>query len=191
MCEEAGGLILLRRVEAWNVLVTAHEGRRAELFPLLRRHGRFVGAGYRNVVIGWVDDRTAFFEAIRAELEARPALGAVLARAVPVDRVVQIDPLDPLAGLEPAVRELAPQLAGGSFHVRLERRGLKGSLHTAELERALGTVVWRTLEAMGHAPRVRFQDADRILAIETLGTRAGIGVIDRAMRQRWAFVRVD
>lgn len=171
--------------------MTAHEGRRAELFPVLRRHGRFVGAGYRNVAVGWVDERTAFLDALRADLEARPALGEILARVVPIERVVQIDPLDPLAALEPAVRDLAPQLAGGSFHVRLERRGLKGSLHTAELERALGAVVWRTLESLGHTPEVRFRDADRVLVVETLGVQAGLGVIERAARERWPFVRVD
>ena len=177
-------------VETWNVLVTAHEGRRDALLPVLRRLGVFRGGGYRNVALGRVDDVPAFLDALAAVLAAEPWMRQVLARVVPIDRSVTVDPADPLAALEPAVRELAPRLAGGTFHVRLERRGLKGALHTAELERTLGGVVWRALEAAGEVPRVTFRDPDRVLAVETLGVRAGLGVIERATRQRWPFVRV-
>jgi tRNA(Ser,Leu) C12 N-acetylase TAN1 len=166
-------------VEIWNVLLTAHEGRRPELFAALRGRGTFRGSGYRNVAVGCVADVAEFLDALKARLETEPALQEVLARVVPIDRWVPLDPLDPLATLEPAVRQLASRFAGGTFHVRVERRGLKGTLNTAELERT------------GEKPRVAFRDADRILAVETLGEQAGLGVIDRAMRARWPFVRVD
>ena len=173
------------------MLLTAHEGRRPELFAALRGRGTFRGSGYRNVAVGSVADVAEFLDALKAQLETEPALQEVLARVVPIDRWIPLDPLDPLATLEPAVRQLASRFAGGTFHVRVERRGLKGTLNTAELERTLGAVVWRALEATGEKPRVAFRDADRILAVETLGEQAGLGVIDRAMRARWPFVRVD
>ena len=39
-------------------------------------------------------------------------------------------------------------------------------------------------------PRVAFRDADAAIVIETLGDRAGIGIVDRALRSAYPFVRV-
>lgn len=178
------------RVETWNVLVTAFEGRRDALMPLLRALGTFRGGGYRNVAVGRVADVPALLDALAATLAREPWVRDVLARVVPVERTLAVDPADPVAALEPAVLALAPRLAGGSFHVRVERRGLKGALDTAAVERALGGAAWRALEAAGAQPRVTFRDPDRVLVVETLGARAGVGIVDRAVRARWPFVRV-
>jgi tRNA(Ser,Leu) C12 N-acetylase TAN1 len=177
-------------VQRWNVLATSFEGRRDELLRVLRRLGRFGGGGHRNVAIGWVDDRAAFLDALRERLADDAILREVLARVVPVDETFQIDPGDPLAAMEPIARAYAPRLAGGSFFVRVERRGLKGTIHSSDLERALGGVVWQALEAAGHAPRVTFADADRVLCFETLGERAGVAVVERAAYAAYPFVRV-
>ena len=74
--------------------------------------------------------------------------------------------------------------------MRLERRGLRDALHSSDVERTLGAALWRALEAAGHTPRVAFRDADAAIVIETLGDRAGIGIVDRALRSAYPFVRV-
>jgi len=177
-------------VQRWTVLATAFEGRRPELLRALRRLGRFGGGGYRNVCVGDVEDVPACFDAVAELLAADPTMAGVLARMLPIDVNLTIDPEDPLAGLEPAVREVAPRLAGGAYYVRVERRGLRGTVHSSDVERTLGGVVWQALEAAGHAPRVDFADPAAVLCVETLGERAGLGVVTRAMRARWPFVRV-
>ena len=177
-------------MDDWNVLATSVEGARPVLLAGLRRRGAFRGGGYRNVAIGRVGDVPGFLAGLRDDVARDTVLAGALARVLPIDHTFRLDGDDPMTSLETAVGALHPRLAGQSFFVRLERRGLHGTLHTSEVERALGTVLWGRLEAEGHAPRVPFADPDVIIAIETLGDRAGVAVIERALRQAYSFVRI-
>src|SRR5262249_10170939 len=96
------------------------------------------------------------------------------------------DESDPQGSLEAAVAALAPRVTG-SFFVRLERRGLHGTLHSSDVERGLGAALWRVLESAGQTPRVTFRDPDLVVAIETLGPRA---LIARALRTTYPFIRI-
>lgn len=172
------------------MLATSVEGARPVLLTGLRRHGPFRGGGYRNVAIGRVADMPAFLTALRDDLAGDPILAASVARVLPIVHVFQLDEHDPVASIEAALAPLHPRLASGSFYVRLERRGLHGTLHSSAAERALGATLWRLLESAGHTPRVTFTDPDVVVAIETLGPRAGIALLDRTLRQAYPFVRV-
>jgi tRNA(Ser,Leu) C12 N-acetylase TAN1 len=176
-------------VDDWNVLATSVEGARPVLLAGLRRHGAFRGAGYRNVAIGRVVDRPAFFAAFRDDLARDTLVAAAVGRVLPIDEVLQLTEDDPQASLEAAVTALAPRVTG-SFFVRLERRGLHGTLHSSDVERTLGAALWRALESAGRTPRVTFRDPDLVVAIETLGPRAGIALVDRALRATYPFIRI-
>lgn len=175
---------------AWNVLATALEGRREALLVALRRLGRFRRGGYRNVVVGLVDDPAALLGEVEAGLASDRLLSTALARLLPVETVVRFTADTAVDAFAAAAEPLLPRLGGGSFFVRLERRGMKGRLNTAAVERAVGDRVWRALEALGRAPRVDFGDPDAVLLIETVGDEAGLGVVDRALRARYPFVRI-
>ena len=172
------------------MLATSVEGARPVLLHWLRRHGAFRGGGYRNVAIGRVAALPTFLDAVRDDLARAPGLAAALGRILPIERTLRLDPNDALASLEEAIVPLHPRLAGGSYFVRLERRGLRDALHSTDVERALGAALWRALEAAGHMPRVAFRDADAVIVIETLGDRAGIGIVDRKLRSAYPFVRI-
>jgi len=174
----------------WNVLATSLEGQRDTLLGLLRRFGRFRGAGYRNVVVGRVDDVLVLLDAVRDALATDPFLPSSLAKLVPIEKTVRIDPRNAAATLAEAAEPFLDRLAGGSFFVRLERRGLKGQLHSPTLEREVADPIWRALESRGVKPRVAFDDADNILVIETVGGDAGLAVLGRALRHDYPFVRV-
>lgn len=174
----------------WNVLATALEGRRDALLIALRRLGRFRRGGYRNVVVGQVDDVPVFLAEVRDALASDPLLPTALAKVVPVEIVVRIAAETAVDTLAAAAEPLVERLAGGSFFVRLERRGLKGRLHTPTVERAVGDRVWKALEARGHVPRVDFGDPDAVLVIETVGEEAGLAVLSRALRTEFPFVRI-
>ncbi len=174
----------------WNVLVTALEGRRDALRAALRPLGAFAGSGYRNVLVGLVPDVPAFLEQVHEELARGTLLRSALARVVPVELHAELDPADPAAALAAAAEPLLERLGTGTFYVRVERRGLKGTVDSAALEREVGTRLWRALEARGCVPRVAFRDPDHVLAIETLGRHAGLGLLSRALRLRYPFVRV-
>ena len=174
----------------WNVLATSLEGRRDALLIALRRLGRFRPGGYRNVVVGTVDDVPVFLAALRAALATDPLVPTALARVVPIEITLRFEPAAPVAAIVAAAEPLLDRLAGGSFFVRLERRGLKGRVHSPTVEREIGDGIWRALEARGHKPSVEFGDPDAILVVETLGDQAGLAVVDRALRQTYPFVKI-
>ena len=174
----------------WNVLATSLEGRRDALLIALRKLGKFRRGGYRNVIVGRVEDVSAFLIDVRAALAAEPLLPTALAKIVPVETLVRFDPMTAADTFATAAAPLLDRLAGRSFFVRLERRGMKGRLHTPTLERDLGDRVWKALEARGHAPRVEFRDPDAVLVVETVGDEAGLGVITRPLRTEFPFVKV-
>jgi tRNA(Ser,Leu) C12 N-acetylase TAN1 len=175
---------------SWNVLATALEGRRDALLIALRRLGRFRRAGYRNVVVGQVDDPAGFLRAVRDALSSDPLLPTALARVVPIEATVRFDATNAVDVIAAAAEPLVDRLAGGSFFVRLERRGLKGRLHTPTFERDLADRVWRALESRGHTPRVEFRDPDAVLVVETIGDEAGLAVLTRVLRREYPFVKV-
>lgn len=174
----------------WNVLATSPEGRRDALLVALRRLGRFRPGGYRNVVVGAVDDPAAFPALVETALTTDPLLPTALARLVPIARTLRFDPADPVAQLGPALEPLLMAAAASSFFVRVERRGLKGRLHSPTVERALGEQTWRALAGHGATPRVDFRDPDVVVLVETLGDEAGIAILPRALRRAHPFTRV-
>jgi len=174
----------------WNVLATSLEGHRDTLLMQLRRFGRFRGAGYRNVVVGQVEEVPVFLERVREALARDPFLPSALAKLVPIEKTVRIEARNAATTLTEAAEPFLDRLAGGSFFVRLERRGLKGQLHSPTLEREVADPVWRALESRGTHPRVDFRDPDNILVIETIGDEAGLTVLSRALRHDYPFVKV-
>jgi tRNA(Ser,Leu) C12 N-acetylase TAN1 len=176
-------------VTPWNVLATSLEGRRDALLIALRRIGRFRPGGYRNVVVGLVDEPTRFLAEVRDALTGDALLPTALARVVPIERTLRFDPLDAIDTLAAAAEPFLDRLTG-TFFVRLERRGLKGRLHSPTLERELGDRVWTALQSRGRTPKVNFKDPDAVLVVETLGDQAGLSVVDRALRQTYPFVKI-
>jgi hypothetical protein len=47
------------------------------------------------------------------------------------------------------------------------------------------------LEKAGAPGRVSFQEPDAIIAIETIGTWAGLSLVTREDRERYPFIRLD
>lgn len=175
---------------SFDVLATSLEGRRDALLVALRRLGRFRPGGYRNVVVGTVDDRGAFLDHVAEALTRDPLLPTALARLVPIDCTVRFALDVAVEELSRAAEPLVAGLDGDTFFVRVERRGLKGRLHTPTLERELADQVWRMIESRGGTPRVDFRDPDGVLAVETVGDHAGLALLTRAVRERYPFVRI-
>jgi tRNA(Ser,Leu) C12 N-acetylase TAN1 len=74
--------------------------------------------------------------------------------------------------------------------VRLERRGHKGEIVSPEAERALDRFILESLEKRGTSAEVDFAAPDRIVVVETIGDRAGAGLLARETMARYDFVRV-
>jgi tRNA(Ser,Leu) C12 N-acetylase TAN1 len=174
----------------WNLVVTAHGGRRHDLIHALRSIVKLTRAGYSEVLIGRTPDVDACLAGIatRAETDAVFAT-EVLARVVPVARTFALAAeIEPQLVAETAT--LLDALAGNSFHVRVERRGHRRLVQSDQLERRLGTALVDALGARGETPRVTFDDPDLIVAVELIGDAGGIGLVPRTWRRRHRFVRL-
>lgn len=190
----AGGAQAARgdaRALDWNLVVTAREGRQRELRSALGARARVQRSGFRNVLVGRADDVAAFLEAVAVQRERQPFLDNWLARILPIERTFRVD----VARLDEVLREetapLLDRLAGRSFHVRVERRGHKGLIHTHLTEQALGEHLCNALKRRGAQAVIDFQDPDVVVAVELLGDVGGIGLVTRELRRRFPFVRID
>lgn len=173
----------------WNLVVTAHGGRRHDLVRALRPIVQLRRAGYSEVLVGRTDDVDACLDAIAARVEADPILATeVLARVIPVERTFALA-ADVDAQLVEELATVGDALVGKTFHVRVERRGHRRLLMSDHLERLLGGTLVETLKAQGATPKVTFKDPDLIVAVELIGDAAGLGLVTRRHRQH-RFVRL-
>jgi tRNA(Ser,Leu) C12 N-acetylase TAN1 len=175
----------------WNVLVTSRDRGEREVLRALAPLVKLRRSGFRNVLLGRVDDPEAFLAAVEVQRERQPFLESSLARILPIERTFAVE----VPRFEETLRaEAAPfidRLAGRSFHVRVERRGHKGLIHSQAAEQALSAHLYETLEARGAAPVVDFEDPDAVVAVELVGDVAGIALVTRELRRRFTFVRID
>ena len=173
----------------WNVVVTVPESTMREARKFLRRWGEIYRTGYFHVLAMHVDDPEGFLAEIGKAAEATPGIFNILSHVIPAQRTFDFAS----AGeFEATARDIAilwaPMLAGKSFHVRLHRRGFKGTLSTPKEERFLDETLLDALEAAGAPGRIAFTDPDAILQIETIDGRAGVSLWHREDLRRYPFL---
>ena len=175
----------------WNVIATVAQGLEHEkhLLQGLKRLGNFHATHFKDVCMGRVEDLPAFLEAVRQAREADAGWTRYLARIIPVERTFRFEAEDFPARLKEAVAPMVLRL-GGTFFVRVERRGLIGQVHSQEVEREVADYLFELAQARGETLQTDFSDPDWIVACETLGAEAGVALLDREMRHRYPFVRV-
>lgn len=173
----------------WNVLATAQFLGEMRLIRQLSPFGKFHRTGYRDIIIGLVEDTDAFLQNLQNEFEKFPFNLSALSRVIPVDRVFEFMVEDFLEKAKEAVRPYIEIIDDKSFYVRIERRGLKGELNSLNLERSIGEYLHGELERLGRHPATGFKDPDMVVAIETIGNQAGVSLITRE-RRNCRFVRI-
>ncbi len=174
----------------WNVLATAREGGFARARRLLASLGQVAETRFYNVLLARVPDPRALLQRLAEQAAADPGSVACLARLAPADRTFAFQTAEEfLARAREAVLAVAPALGGRSFHVRVHRRGFRGTLHSQEVERALAGVILESLEVAGRPGRVAFQDADAVVAVETVGSQAGMALWTREELARWRLLK--
>lgn len=174
----------------WNVLATARQGGFARARRLLAGLGEVAETRYYNVLLARVADPRGLPGRLAEMAAADPEAAACLARVAPADRTFTFqDAEEFLRRGREAVLALAPALAGRSFHLRLHRRGFRGALHAHEAERALAGAILEALAAAGRPARVVLEDSDAVVAMETIGSQAGLALWTREDLQRWPLLR--
>jgi tRNA(Ser,Leu) C12 N-acetylase TAN1 len=178
------------KVRNWNVIVTVAPGpgRQSRLLRQLRRLGYFEPTEFKNVCLGQVEDAAQFLETLRMGRENDEPWLADLGRAIPVEQTFFFTPETLAEQLKQGIMPFVARMREGTFHVRLERRGLLGQVMSQEVERQAGEHLQTLAEAAGKRLQVSFANADYVVAAETVGTQCGIALFDRAFRERYPFV---
>lgn len=174
----------------WNVVLTAKDHEQRHLARLVKPLGDFWWTSFLGVLVGRVEDHNAFCDHLRGREADTPGFLHPLSRLVLIDRTFPFQAENLSAQLEPAVLAYADRIDSGSFYVRVERRGHAGAIHSQPLEQELDRVLMEHLRKQRAAPRIDFEDADAIVAVELIGDECGIGLITRTMRERFPFVKV-
>lgn len=174
----------------WNVLATAREAGFARARRLLAGLGEVAETRFYNVLLARVADPRALPGRLAELAAADPESVTCLARVAPADLTFTFQTADEfLARAREAVLALAAGLAGRSFHVRVHRRGFRGVLHSQEAEQFLAGAILEALEAAGRPGRVALEDSDAVVAVETIGSQAGVALWTREELARWPLLK--
>ncbi|NDY42701.1 hypothetical protein G3N55_07590 [Dissulfurirhabdus thermomarina] len=176
----------------WNVVATVHRRGFVRGCELLEELGEVARTDFHNVLVLRARDPLEVPEAVRGWILEDPGVRSVLARVVPVTVTFPFrDAEEFRARAAAAVRCWVPDLLGKAFHVRMHRRGFRGRLRSPEEERRLDELLLGELEARGGPGRIAFEDPDAVIALETVGGRAGLSLWRREALRRYPLLGLD
>lgn len=176
----------------WNVVVTAHERRYRHARKFLSPLGKCADTDFYNVLVMQVAEPRIFLDTLNHELEAQPEFLTCLARVLPVSVTFSYQsPEEFETKARQAVFGWWEQLAGMRFHVRMHRRGFKGRLSSMEEERFLDHFLLETITDQGAVAEIDFDAPDWIIALDTVGQRAGLSLWSHEQLQRYPLLKLD
>jgi tRNA(Ser,Leu) C12 N-acetylase TAN1 len=176
----------------WNVVVTVQAEGFAAAWPLLAPMGEVDKSDYFNVLLMRVPETTLLLQTLTEHMAAEPGLQRVLSRVMPVSTTFDFqDPSGFEEQARQAVRPWLADLVGKRFHVRMHRRGFRGRLSSQQEERFLDHYLLEQLAAQGDTASIDFDDPDVIIALETVGQRAGLSCWSREDRRRFPLLKLD
>jgi tRNA(Ser,Leu) C12 N-acetylase TAN1 len=181
-----------RRLPDWNAVVTVQTGQFARALALLEGFGTVHRTRFYNVLVMHVENGRDLLEALRTRAEADPRALAPLMRVEPLTHTfdfASVEEFERCAG--EAALDVAHEIAGHSFHVRMHRRGEKGRIDTHEEERRLGQLLIDEAARAGHPARLEFEDPDQLVVVETVGRRGGVSLWTREDRSRYPWLHAD
>jgi tRNA(Ser,Leu) C12 N-acetylase TAN1 len=176
----------------WNVVASVQPEGYNRARRILQRWGPVERTDYFNVLVARAEDLEALLEGLLDLAEREPRTLGILGRVVPARRTFDFHSAEEFEELSrQACLHWAGALAGKSFHVRMHRRGFKGRMSSQTEEQLLDGVLLGAIEAAEAPGRITFDDPDAILAIETVGGRAGLSLWTREELARYPFLGLD
>ena len=173
-------------LEDWNLMAIGEGDTERELLKELEEDGEFERSGFRDIVIGRVEDIVEFLE--DAENKKYPHLN----RVIPIDDAFFVSPENLMAVLKRRIERYIDEIEPSeTFGFRVERRGMKEDISSQAVEREVGGYFYDLIEKVyGRKPKVNLKNPDKLIAIEIAGNRCGIGFITKEMREKYSLIRV-
>jgi tRNA(Ser,Leu) C12 N-acetylase TAN1 len=176
----------------WNVVLTIFPEGYRRAIRALRELGAVEHTRFHNVLVVRADDARVFLDRVEQMTLAEPALYDSISRVAPATRTFGFQSADDFLDQAKAVlADWLPLLRNRSFHVRLHRRGASDRRSSSEFEQILGEAVLSGLEQQGARGSVSFTDPDAVIAIDTVGDRAGLALWTREDLSRYKMLRPD
>lgn len=177
----------------WNVVATVNEGGFNRALRMLKRFGAVERTDFFNIlVMRTAEEPRGLLGELLEESGRDPQGVSCLARVMPVVQTFTFQTpaeFDEKARL--AVCAWIPTLAGKGFHLRMHRRGFKGKLSSMDEEKFLDTYLLEALETAGTPGHITFGDPDAVIALETIGPRAGLSCWGREELARFPLLHLD
>jgi tRNA(Ser,Leu) C12 N-acetylase TAN1 len=171
-------------VNVVGVLVICERGAERFVLEEIKDMGSFDGTGFREVLIGEVEDLEDFL----TTLEDKPFIH--VSRVIPYEESFHFKPETLVEILKEKMKKYADRIGvGETFCVRMERRGLKGRLSSKEVEREVGGYLWNLLKEEGKEPKVDLEKPDKTVVIQTLGNLCLLGLVNKEFKQKHFLVR--
>jgi tRNA(Ser,Leu) C12 N-acetylase TAN1 len=190
--ERAGSRAKGVSVADWNVVISTRGESYRAARAALREFGRVGRTEYFNVLVMKVADIAAFLEDLSSLATINPAMISDFGRIAPAAEAFEFETA---AEFEQKLREIAcrwiPALAGRSFHCRIHGRGLKPLISTRTAEQDLNRALLDALAAAGTPGSLDFTDPDAVIAVDTVGRRAGVSVWTREQLKKYPFLRAE
>ena len=179
-------------METWNVVITVHEGCYSLARELLEPLGVVRKTDFFNVLVMAVDDIQQAMETLKAMIDEKPGARGAIARFVPAAQTFFFASAEEFEEkAQEAALSWTRELEGKNFYIRMKRRGFKKRISSLEEETFLDKVLIEALEKRGTSGTISFTDPDAVIAIETVGQRAGMTLFTREELARYPFLHVD
>ena len=179
-------------MQEWNAVISVHEHGFKRAIDVFSDFGEVKRTEFFNVLLIRADDINRMLESLRERASKHPESLSFLARLIPATHSFifnSADEFEHKAGQ--MILTWTTHLAGKSFYVRIRRRGFKGKISSPGEERLLDFILLESLEKAGTPGRISFENPDAIIAIETIGTWAGLSLVNREDRERYPFIKLD
>lgn len=175
----------------WNAVITVREGEFANACRLLEPFGPVRKTDFYNTLVMRAADPFRLLANLHGAAAGNPGIFAAISRFLPTERRFSFRSVEELEKRSRLVlQEWLPRLDHGSFHIRMHRRGFKGKMSGMEEERLLSDFLLRELAAADIAVRIDFNNPGTIIALETVGTQAGLSLFRRDELQRFPLLHL-
>jgi tRNA(Ser,Leu) C12 N-acetylase TAN1 len=179
-------------MQEWNAVISVREKGFGRAFDVFGEFGEVKRTEFFNILLLRARNVAHMLETLHERVDKSPESLTFLARLIPVTRTfIFHSPEEFEDRTRSAVLGWAEDLAGKSFFVRLHRRGFRGRIQSMDEESLFDTLLLEELEKSGRPGRISFDDPDAVIAIETVGTWAGLALFTREEKERYPFIRIE